>query len=70
VHSSFAAGLCDFFASGDVSAFSPGIRILLEQYYDPMYRYQIERKQPEILFEGPEHEFLQWAEAYCTDSTF
>jgi tRNA 2-selenouridine synthase len=67
VHSSFEAGLCNFFASGDVSSFNPGIRILLEQYYDPMYLYQIERKQPEILFEGPESEFLQWAEAYCAD---
>jgi tRNA 2-selenouridine synthase len=70
VYASFAAGLSDFFANGDVSAFHPGIRILLEQYYDPMYRYQIERKQPEILFEGPETEFLQWAEAYCTNSTY
>jgi tRNA 2-selenouridine synthase len=67
VRSSFEAGLCNFFASGDVSRFEAGIRILLEQYYDPMYRYQIERKRPEILFEGPEKEFLQWAEDYCTD---
>jgi tRNA 2-selenouridine synthase len=67
VRSSFEAGLCNFFASGDVSRFNPGIRILLEQYYDPMYRYQIERKRPEILFEGPEKEFLQWAEDYCAD---
>ena len=67
VRSSFEAGLCNFFASGDVSGFNPGIRILLEQYYDPMYLYQIERKQPEILFEGPESEFLQWAEDYCAD---
>ena len=67
VRSSFEAGLCNFFASGDVSRFNPGIRILLEQYYDPMYLYQIERKQPEILFEGPESEFLQWAEDYCAD---
>ncbi|HUV20458.1 MAG TPA: tRNA 2-selenouridine(34) synthase MnmH [Gammaproteobacteria bacterium] len=67
VHSSFEAGLRHFFANGDASAFAPGIRILLEQYYDPMYLYQIERKQPEILFEGPESEFLQWAEAYCVN---
>ena len=67
VRSSFEAGLHHFFASGDASAFNPGIRILLEQYYDPMYLYQIERKKPEILFEGPEDELLQWAEAYCAD---
>jgi len=67
VRSSFDAGLRHFFDSGEVSNFYPGIRILLEQYYDPMYLYQIERKKPEILFEGPENEFLQWAEAYCAD---
>jgi len=67
VRSSFEAGLRDLFARGDVSAFFPGIQILLEQYYDPMYLYQIELKKPEILFEGPENEFLQWAQAYCAD---
>jgi hypothetical protein len=30
-----------------------------------MYRYQIQNKQPEVIFEGPEKEFLQWAEEYC-----
>jgi tRNA 2-selenouridine synthase len=56
-----------FFRDGDVSGFYPGIKILLEQYYDPMYLYQIQNKKPEILFEGPEAEFLQWAEARCID---
>jgi tRNA 2-selenouridine synthase len=67
VHACFEQGLRTFFDSGDVSAFYPGIQILLEQYYDPMYLYQIKSKKPEILFEGPEAEFLQWAEAYCSD---
>jgi hypothetical protein len=31
-----------------------------------MYRYQIQKKNPEIIFEGPQQEFLQWAEEYCT----
>lgn len=65
VHECFTAALRRFFAVGEVSAFYPGIQILLEQYYDPMYRYQIESKKPEILFQGPEAEFLQWAEDYC-----
>ena len=66
VRASFEAGLREFFISGEVSAFYTGIKILLEQYYDPMYRYQIEHKKPKILFQGPEHEFLEWAESYCT----
>jgi tRNA 2-selenouridine synthase len=63
----FEQALTAFFDSADVSAFYPGIQILLEHYYDPMYRYQIESKNPEILFEGPRDEFLQWAEAFCAD---
>jgi tRNA 2-selenouridine synthase len=67
VRSCFEQALTRFFSSAEVSAFYPGIQILLEQYYDPMYRYQIQTKKPEIIFEGPEAEFLQWAEAYCSD---
>jgi tRNA 2-selenouridine synthase len=63
----FESALQLFFREGDVSGFYPGIQILLEQYYDPMYLYQIESKKPEILFQGPEAEFLQWAEARCAD---
>ena len=61
----FETALATLFASGDASGFDPGIRTLLEEYYDPMYRYQIESKQPEIVFRGGEQEFLQWAEVYC-----
>lgn len=37
------------------------IRILLEEYYDPMYDYQIKKKSARIIYQGPSHEFLQWA---------
>ena len=67
VRQCFEHALDVFFADADVSAFYPGIQILLEGYYDPMYLYQIRSKNPEILFEGPESEFLQWAEANCAD---
>ena len=61
----FEHALTVFFETGQVAEFYPGIRILLEEYYDPMYRYQIDRKNPEIIFEGPELEFLEWSEDYC-----
>jgi tRNA 2-selenouridine synthase len=61
----FEFALKNFFKDGGVAEFNSGIKILLEQYYDPMYRYQIQKKNPEIIFEGPEEEFLQWAEEYC-----
>jgi tRNA 2-selenouridine synthase len=63
----FEYALKVFFKGGDVAEFNDGIKILLEQYYDPMYRYQIQNKKPEIIFEGPQKEFLQWAEEYCAD---
>lgn len=64
VRKCFTGALREFFSDGRVGAFYDGIRTLLEEYYDPMYRYQIECKQPEIIFEGPETELLHWAESY------
>ena len=65
VRQCFEFALQEFYRDGNVSEFHDGIKILLEQYYDPMYRYQIQHKKPEIIFEGPEKEFLEWAEEYC-----
>ena len=33
-----------------------------------MYRYQLESKQVDIIFEGPESEYLEWAEAYTSET--
>ena len=60
----FESALKDFFASGKAEAFYDGIKILLEQYYDPMYQYQLENKKPTIIFEGSENDYLDWAKAY------
>jgi tRNA 2-selenouridine synthase len=65
----FESALKTLFKDNSVVEFDQGIQILLEQYYDPMYRYQIKDKKPEIIFEGSEAEFLQWAEEYCTART-
>ena len=62
VRDCFEQALGPFFSSGEVSGFYDGIKTLLEEYYDPMYRYQIESKKPEIIFEGPEQAMLEWAE--------
>ena len=67
VRQSVEDGLQPFFRDGDVTRFADGIEILLEHYYDPMYRYQIESKRPEIVFEGTEAEFLDWAREFCGD---
>ena len=64
VYRIFEQGLKQLFSQGQSHGFDPGIRILLENYYDPMYRYQIKTKNPRILFEGDETAFLEWAETF------
>lgn len=68
VRQCFDSALKVFHDSGRVDAFHEGILILLEQYYDPMYRYQLESKQVDIIFEGPESEYLEWAESYTIET--
>jgi len=62
----FECALKDFFANNSVTGFSDGIRVLLTDYYDPMYRYQLASKSAPIIFTGPEHEYLEWAESYLS----
>ena len=61
VRNQFEAALGRFFDTGEADGFSTGIRVLLEEYYDPMYRYQKSIKQPDIVFEGSDTELLDWA---------
>ncbi len=64
VEQSFKSGLQQYFRSGETDCFSDGIRILLEDYYDPMYHYQIRTKSPQILAEGNQQYLLEWAQQY------
>ena len=66
VKQSFEAALTDFFNNQDVTGFHEGIETLLTDYYDPMYRYQLASKSAPIIFEGPEIEYLEWAEHYLS----
>ena len=63
----FEAALQEFFATQSVTGFYPGIKTLLNDYYDPMYRYQLANKSVPIIFEGPEGEYLEWAENYLSN---
>jgi tRNA 2-selenouridine synthase len=49
------------FAHGEAQGFDEALRILLDEYYDPMYRYQLESKPVDILFEGDESAIIEWA---------
>lgn len=42
-------------------AFREPIELLLTRYYDPMYDYQLSKRQGNILFQGDAHAIRQWA---------
>ena len=37
------------------------ITLLLTDYYDPMYAYQMEKKASRVVFRGNSDAFLSWA---------
>lgn len=49
--------------SGDVDAHREWIERLLVDYYDPMYDYQLSRKQDRIVFKGTRLEVKDWLNA-------
>lgn len=40
------------------------ISLLLTQYYDPMYQYQLEQKQTRVIFKGSHQAMRQWLDDY------
>jgi len=44
--------------------FIPFVETLLHDYYDPMYAYQSQNNQGEIVFSGDEKSILAWVETY------
>ena len=46
--------------SGETQQHKEWIRALLEEYYDPMYDYQIEKKKERIIFRGSAGEILDY----------
>lgn len=64
--SSFELALEHLFATGKSDLFDAGIRLLLEEYYDPMYQYQLEKKQLKFVFQGTEAEILDWVNQHIS----
>ncbi|MCB1756953.1 MAG: tRNA 2-selenouridine(34) synthase MnmH [Gammaproteobacteria bacterium] len=48
----------------DLTAYHPFIELLLNDYYDPMYDYQLAGRKTDILFRGNADEILDWASHY------
>lgn len=64
VRQCFESALNKFYVDQDSSGFDEGIHTLLVDYYDPMYRYQLSKKEAEIIFQGSEGDYLEWAKDY------
>ena len=45
---------------GDASGHQEWIKTLLLDYYDPMYAYQLEKKQHRVVFRGSAEEVMAW----------
>jgi len=45
---------------GDASGHQEWIKTLLLDYYDPMYAYQLEKKQHRVVFRGTAEEVMAW----------
>jgi tRNA 2-selenouridine synthase len=50
-------------SQGEVSGHSDWIECLLVEYYDPMYEYQLEKKQQRVEFIGDYQQVLEWAQS-------
>ncbi|MCK5829328.1 MAG: tRNA 2-selenouridine(34) synthase MnmH [Methylococcales bacterium] len=64
INALFIQALDHLFETGNSCFFDEGIRLLLLEYYDPMYQYQLQKKQSKILFRGTKSEILAWADEH------
>ncbi|MBX2878966.1 MAG: tRNA 2-selenouridine(34) synthase MnmH [Granulosicoccus sp.] len=53
--------------SGDLGGYRPFIQLLLENYYDPMYDYQLENRDSRVLHRGDEYELTRWLNNNCVE---
>lgn len=49
---------------GDTQAHMEWISLLLTKYYDPMYQYQLDKKQSRIIFKGSHQAMHEWLDEY------
>lgn len=61
LYESFSRALVRFFESGNSEGFSDGIKLLLSEYYDPMYAYQRSKREGKVVFQGKREELIEWA---------
>lgn len=54
----------DYKTTGQFDSFEQGIEILLTGYYDPMYQYQLQQREQQIVFRGSNAETVAWCNQY------
>ncbi len=64
LHGVFGEALDCLQKYNETGGFRPGIKVLLSDYYDPMYDYQQGQRQGRVVFRGEREELVQWAEDY------
>ena len=52
--------------ASNVSGFRKPIQLLLEEYYDPMYDYQMSKREGDVLFRGSMEDIVKWAGDHST----
>lgn len=60
IHGIFSHALTELYSTGSSEEFDEGIRLLLVEYYDPMYQYQLNKKPVDVIFKGTESDILDW----------
>lgn len=55
--------------SGETEGHREWISRLLQDYYDPMYQYQLSKRLERVVFRGDGKEFLAWAALYQVPAT-
>ena len=59
--------LQEYRRSGATAAFNALVNLLLFDYYDPMYDYQISKKQHRIVFTGPQKDVIDFLKRYTPE---
>lgn len=64
LHGEFGDALDHLEKHNDAGGFRAGIKLLLSDYYDPMYDYQQSQREGHVVFRGERAELSEWAEDY------
>ena len=63
LRASFAEAATYFRRHNCAQGYREGVALLLGDYYDPMYAYQLGKRQGDIVFRGQREEVIAWAES-------